>query len=346
MRSPTIPVSSNEFEGGIATSLGSRPLNEIDLTTLRADAQSVVTALGDNANGEVYSGAVEGTDPDDLAVAIVLIDGRTVEAGKAATRFPLMSVSKPFTYALAVEQRGGSFMAEKIGVVATGMPYNEVAAGEVRGTTEQNPLVNAGAIATHSFIEGETSDQKIGAVVDLYSKLADTRLEINEDWRAEPRALTYTLAYQMQSQGRLDGDVADVAERYLEACIVGVTVEELARMGAVLAAGGVRPGTGTRVLAEDTVRQVLSVMVIAGMYEDSGDWWTRVGLPAKSGVSGAILAVVPGWGAIVAYSPRLDAAGNSVRAALAIEMLTERWGLHSLERLLRSGADAGSHGPG
>jgi glutaminase len=344
--SPTIPVSSNEFEGGIATSLGSRPLNEVDLTTLRTDAQSVVTALGDNTEGEVYSGAVEGTDPDDLAVAIVLIDGRTVEAGKAETRFPLMSVSKPFTYALAVEQRGGAFMAEKIGVVATGMPYNEVAAGEVRGTTEQNPLVNAGAIATHSFIEGETSDQKIGAVVDLYSKLADTRLKINEDWRAEPRALTYTLAYQMQSQGRLDGDVADVAERYLEACIVGVTVEELARMGAVLAAGGVRPGTGTRVLAEDTVRQVLSVMVIAGMYEDSGDWWTRVGLPAKSGVSGAILAVVPGWGAIVAYSPRLDAAGNSVRAALAIEMLTERWGLHSLERLLRSGADAGSHGPG
>jgi hypothetical protein len=140
----------------------------------------------------------------------------------------------------------------------------------------------------------------------------------------------------MKSFDRLEGDVEDVAERYLEACIVGVTVEELARMGAVLAAGGIQPRTGKRVLAEDTVRQVLSVMVIAGMYEDSGEWWTRVGLPAKSGVSGAILAVVPGWGAIVAYSPRLDAAGNSVRAALVIQTLADRWGLHSIQRLLHT----------
>jgi glutaminase len=224
-------------------------------------------------------------------------------------------------------------MIERIGVSATGLPYNAVAAGAVRPTSEQNPLVNAGAIATHSFIRGETPLDKIGAVVDLYSGMANRPLAIEESWRADPRPLTYALAYQMKAAGRLEGDIEDVTNRYLEGCIVGVRVEDLANMGATLASGGIQPATGERILTPETARAVLSTMVIAGMYEDSGRWWTRVGLPAKSGVSGAIPAVVPGWGAIVAYSPRLDAAGNSVRAALAIERLVDRWGLHSVDRL-------------
>ncbi|NEV64979.1 glutaminase A [Thiorhodococcus minor] len=306
-----------------------------DLAAMRRDAEAIIAELADNKDGEVYSGAVEGTVPDDFAIAVALVDGRTLNAGRAETRFPLMSISKPFTFALAVEQRGIGFLVDKVGVSATGMPYNDVAAGAVRDTTEQNPLVNAGAIATHSFVQGDGPEEKIGAVVALYSALADRPLAINEAWRAQPRALTYTLAYQMKAAGRLEGDVDDVTDRYLEACIVGVTVEDLARMGATLANDGVKPGSDTRVLSHETVRAVLSVMVIAGMYEHSGLWWTRVGLPAKSGVSGAILAVVPGWGAIVAYSPRLDAAGNSVRGALAIERLVDQWRLHSIDRLLR-----------
>ena len=164
--------------------------------------------------------------------------------------------------------------------------------------------------------------------------MANRPLAIEESWRATPRALTFTLAYQMQTVGRLDGDVEDVTKRYLESNIVAVRAGELAQMGATLANGGVQPLTGQHILAQETVRTVLSAMVIAGMYEDSGNWWTRVGVPAKSGVSGAVVAVVPGWGAIVAYSPRLDAAGNSVRASLAIERLVQRWRLHSVDRLL------------
>lgn len=306
-----------------------------DLTAMQRDAEAVIAELAGNKDGEVYAGAVEGTVPDDFAIAVALVDGRTLNAGRAETRFPLMSISKPFTFALAVEQRGLDFLIDKIGVSATGMPYNDVAAGAVRETTEQNPLVNAGAIATHSFVQGEGPDEKIGAVVALYSALADRPLAINEAWRAQPRALTYTLAYQMKAAGRLEGDVDDVTDRYLEACIVGVTVADLARMGATLANDGVKPGSDARILSHETVRAVLAVMVIAGMYEHSGLWWTRVGLPAKSGVSGAILSVVPGWGAIVAYSPRLDEAGNSVRGALAIERLVDKWRLHSVDRLLR-----------
>ena len=307
---------------------------DLDIAELKRDAEAVIAELQSNRDGEVYSGAVDGTDPEDLAIAVTLIDGRTFGAGKAETRFPIMSISKPFTYALALEQHGMDFLIERIGVSATGLPYNAVAAGAVRPTSEQNPLVNAGAIATHSYIRGETPAAKSGAVVDLYSEMANRPLTIEEAWRVPPRPLTYTLAYQMKSADRLEGDVDDVTNRYLEACIVGVRVEDLADMGATLASGGIQPATGERILQPETARTILSAMVIAGMYEDSGRWWTRVGVPAKSGVSGAILAVVPGWGAIVAYSPRLDAAGNSVRAALAIERLVDRWELHAIDRLL------------
>ncbi len=332
-------VAATQTRGDIETegAIPSAPRGAADptLADMLRDAEAVIAELADNREGEVYSAAVEGTDPEDFAIAVALVDGRSFNAGRAETRFPLMSVSKPFTYALAVEQRGADFMLDKIGASATGMPYNEVAAGAVRETTEQNPLVNAGAIATHSFLQGASPEAKTDAVVALYSAMAHDPLAINDAWRAEPRALTYTLAYQMKAAGRLEGDVDDVTNRYLEACIVGVTVADLARMGATLATGGVQPTSGRRVLSRETVRTVLSVMVIAGMYEQSGLWWTRVGLPAKSGVSGAILAVVPGWGAIVAYSPRLDAAGNSVRGALAIERLVTKWHLHSIDRLLR-----------
>ena len=309
---------------------------DVDVAALQSDVQAVVADLQSNSDGEMYSAAVKGADPKDLAIAVVLVDGRAFGAGNTAARFPLMSVSKPFTYALAVEQRGAEFMLDRIGVSATGLPYNAVAAGAVRRTTEQNPMVNAGAIATHSYIEGGSADDKIRAVVDLYSRMANRPLAIEEDWRATPRALTLTLAYQMQAAERLLGDVDDVANRYLESNIVAVRVDELAQMGATLASGGVQPDSGQRVLKPETVRAVLSAMVIAGMYEDSGRWWFRVGVPAKSGVSGAIVAVVPGWGAIVTYSPRLDTAGNSVRAALAIERLVDRWGLHSMDRLIEA----------
>lgn len=309
-----------------------------ELAALQQDMMAVLAGLSENHDGEVYSQAVEGTQADDLAAAVALIDGQIISDGATTTQFPLMSVSKPFTYALAVEQHGTDFMLERIGVSATGLPYNAVAAGAVRPTSEQNPMVNAGAIATHSYIEGATSADKIAAVVDLYSRMANRPLAVNEAWRATPRALTFTLAYQMQTAERLEGDVEDVTRRYLESNIVAVSVVDLAWMGATLASGGVQPVTGQRVLEQATVRTVLSAMVIAGMYQDSGLWWVQVGVPAKSGVSGAILAVVPGWGAIAAYSPRLDAAGNSVRAAAAIQQLVRQWRLHDIDRLVDAAA--------
>lgn len=308
-----------------------------DIDNLHRDLLEIASELESNQDGSVYAGAVDGTDPQHLAIAVALVDGRALAVGDTDARFPLMSVSKPFTYALALEQRGVDFMLDHIGVSATGLPYNAVVAGAIRRTSEQNPMVNAGAIATHSYILGDSPAEKIDAVVNLYSKMANRPLAIEEQWLATPKPLTFTLAYQMKTAERLEGDVADVANRYLESNVVAVTAEGLAQMGVTLANGGVQPTTGEVVLKPETVRTVLSAMVVAGMYEESGIWWTRVGLPSKSGVSGAILAIVPGWGAIAAYSPRLDPAGNSVRGGLAIRALVERWQLHSIDRLLRTG---------
>ncbi len=302
-----------------------------DIGDLRNSLERVRKQLAGNRDGKVYSHAVEGTKADDFGIAVVLVNGQMATSGESDKPFPLMSVSKPFTYAAAVEQQGLDAVIAKVGVNATGMPYNSMAGIVVRPKPQQNPMVNAGAITTHSLIEGESSQEKIDGVVRLYSELANRPLEINPAWRATPRALSYALSYQMQHFGLLQGDVEDTLQRYLLSNIVGVTTIDLAQMGATLANGGIQPKTGRRVLAAETVRAVLSAMVTAGMYEDSGLWWTEVGLPAKSGVSGAILAVVPGWGAIAAYSPRLDAAGNSVRAAEAIKTMAEKWGLHRTE---------------
>ena len=305
---------------------------------LEAGLAQTYRQLLDNKEGELYTGAVEGTRVEDLGIAVVTVDGRVYSEGAAAAEFPLMSVSKPFTYAVAIEQQGVESMLEKVGINATGMPYNSMKGLVGRPQPLQNPLVNTGAIATHSYIEGPSSAIKLQRVIDVYSALAGRPLAVVDAWRAVPRASSFALAYQMQHYGLLAGDVDDVLQRYLLSNIVAVNVVDLAQMGATLANGGIRPDGAVRVLEATTVRAVLSAMVNAGMYEDSGLWWAEVGMPAKSGVSGAIVAIAPGWGAIAAYSPRLDGAGNSVRAGLAIRQLSQLWGLHSIDRLLTPGS--------
>jgi glutaminase len=302
----------------------------VDLEALREDLRSIHAEVRAAGGGEVYPSLAAEADADALGITVILGDGRSVTVGDHEARFPFMSVSKPFTYAVVIEQSGVETAVDKLGVEATGMPYNAMLALVGRPSALQNPLVNAGAIAAHSFVQGETSADKLDAVVGLYSRLAGRPLAVDPRWGTEPAPRSYALAYQMKHAGLLEGDPADALQRYLAACTVTVTLEDLAMMGATLATGGIQPASRERILEPDTVRTVLAVMTMAGMYEDSGIWWLRTGLPAKSGVSGAILAVAPGWGAIAAYSPRLDAAGNSLRAAAAIQALVQRQGLHGL----------------
>ncbi len=332
MDAPAV-LEPGDVPAAAATRNGLRPV-PLASARLEADLADVHRRVRRDRSGRVYAGAVAGTRADDFAIAVALVDGRTFEVGPSTTRFPLMSVSKPFTYALVARQLGVQQAQARLGVDATGMPYNSMVPLVIRDDPLQNPLVNAGAIAAHGFVQGPSSAAKTEAILTLYSDLAGETLAVEQAWRVDPAPRTYALGYQMKQEELLEGEVDDVARRYLASNIIAVDTAALAQMGATLATGGLRPESGRRVLDADSVRAVLSVMVIAGMYEDSGQWWSRAGVPAKSGVSGAVLAVVPGWGAIAAYSPRLDDAGNSVRAAQAIEQLVERWKLHSIDRLI------------
>lgn len=199
-------------------------------------------------------------------------------------------------------------------------------------------MVNAGAMAVHGIIGGQNTEEKVNKVTQMFSGLAGTELSINERLYADQLAnndRNTGIAFLMKDAGLLQGTPEDCLKRYLAACSVDVNVVELASMGSTLANRGVQPLTGRTVLSEKQNRYVLSAMTTAGMYESSGMWWARVGLPAKSGVGGGIVAVVPGWGAIAVYSPRLDEVGNSVRGVMIIEQLADQWQLHSFDRLSR-----------
>jgi glutaminase len=284
---------------------------------LRFDMREALEQVRPDDSGEVYEHGPYFFKPEHLGVAVALVDGTLIEVGDTTVGVPFMSVSKPFSYAAAIEHKGAAFMAERVGLNATGLPFNAPV------TPEVNPLVNVGAIAVHSYLDGFDT-------LGFFSKLAGERLTIPEEWRVEPMPVTMATAWFMASEDVLVGDPKVAAQKYLEACIVEVTPVQLARMGAVLASGGVRGEE--RLMRPQTVRQVLSVTATAGMYEDSGEWFSDVGMPAKSGVSGTVLAVAPGWGAIAAYSPLLDEAGNSVRGSKVIELLAEKWRLHFVDR--------------
>jgi len=273
-------------------------------------------------------------DPNAFGIVIATVDGRIIQAGDAKVVFPLQSLSKAFIFGLALEDNGNDVMLEKVGVYATGLPYGSLAATEVRATMLQNPMVSAGAIAVTSTIAGSTTDEKWRRALTILQNFAGRNVKpISSVYTSEMAKNTSSLAkaWVLHSYGLLYAKPMDTVDRYLYACSVGVTTEDLAIMGATLANGGVNPKTGKRVVSAETVRGQLSAMVTAGMYDYSGPWLFNIGLPAKSGVGGGVVAVVPNRFAIAVFSPPLDLRGNSVRATKVIEDLSDLWELHVLQ---------------
>jgi len=277
-----------------------------------------------------YIPALETVDPDLFAISVVFADGRTVSVGDARHAFAIMSAAKPFTAALVMKQHGRDVIREKVGVEPTGYPFNSIDAIEAHPERSVNPLVNAGAMATVSLLAGANPGAQWDELLAWYRQLADAELRLDEAIYASVRDTGWrnrAIAALLYDYGRLYGEPEAVRDIYNRQSSVNVTTEDLAMMGAVLAGGGVHPVTGKRLLEPETVSAVLAVMTMAGMYDDAGEWAWEVGLPAKSGVGGGIVAVVPGRMAIAAFSPRLDEQGNSVRAQLAIRRLSGRLGL-------------------
>ncbi len=297
--------------------------------------EKVLTEVRGQDTGEPasYIPELAGVDPDQLAFGVVGPRGRVMTVGDDGAEFTIQSMSKPFVLALALQTLGREAVLTRVGAEPSGEPFNAISLEEGTGRPA-NPMVNAGAIATTSLITGADIDERTSRIVAMMSAFAGRSLWIDEAVYAS-ESLTgdrnRALAHLLKSYGIIDGSVHDAVETYFRQCSVLVTVRDLAVMAATLAFGGVNPVTRERVVSERVARDVTSIMASCGMYDFSGEWMLRVGLPAKSGVSGGVMAVAPSQFGVAAFSPRLDAHGNSVRASAIVEIMSDRFGIHVFE---------------
>ena len=262
-----------------------------------------------------------------FGVAVVTTDNQVFELGDVKYSFSIQSISKVYTLALAMKELGHDKVFQRIGSEPTGRAFNSVLAVVDMPTHTANPLVNAGAIATTSLISGKNEDEKWDKILDFYSKVAGEKLVlIDEVYKSEAatNAGNKALAMLLAKYERIYADPFESVDIYTKQCSVGVNATQLARMGAVLANNGKNPATGEQVIKTEDVPFILSTMTMAGLYDSSGSWAWHVGLPAKSGVGGGIVAIVPGKGAIAVVAPRLDDAGNSVKAQKVIEYVGDK----------------------
>ncbi|GAA1988533.1 glutaminase A [Microbacterium pumilum] len=302
------------------------------ITALLDDVLEEMRGL-ESGEPAAYIPELADADVDTLAFAAVGPRGRVRAVGDADTEFTIQSISKPFVLALALAERGRESVLQKVGVEPSGEPFNAISLEPGTGRPA-NPMVNAGAIATTALIVGDDVDTKTGRIVEMLSAFAGRSLWVDESVYASESATgdrNRALAHLLRSHGVITGSVDTVVESYFRQCSLVVTVRDLAVMAATLAFGGRNPVTGVRVVEEAVARDVLSIMTSCGMYDFSGEWLLRVGLPAKSGVSGGLLAVAPSQFGVAAFSPRLDQHGNSVRGIAVVETFAERFGMHLLE---------------
>lgn len=276
-----------------------------------------------------YIPELAAVQPDSFGLCLATADGRIYGTGDVTTPFTIQSISKPFTYALALADRGPEAVAERIDVEPSGEPFNEISLDPVT-ERPRNPMINAGAITAASLISGHDATERIRR---CYSRFAGRTLTMNEAVYASEARTGYrnrAIGYMLRSFGIIDGDPDEAVDRYFRQCSIDITCRDLAVMAATLANNGLNPLTRERALSAALTERVLSVMTTCGMYNAAGDWVTTVGLPAKSGVGGGIVAVLPGQIGIAVYSPRLDAHGNSVRGVAACRELSKRLELHFL----------------
>jgi glutaminase len=244
-----------------------------------------------------------------------------------------MSVSKPFVFALVCSQIGPDAAAEKIGVDSTGLPFNSLAAVERSRDGRTNPMVNAGAIAATSLVPGGSPSERWAFLAEGLSRFAGRALSLDEEVyesASATNARNHSIAHLLHSHRRLYCDPADAVDLYTRQCSLRVSARDLAVMGATLAHGGTNPVTGERVIEPSVCHYTLAVMLTAGLYETSGSWLYRVGLPAKSGIGGGLVTVSPGKGGLGTFAPPLDGEGNSVKGQLVASFLSSRLGLDLL----------------
>ncbi len=264
-------------------------------------------------------------DPGAFALATMDTGGKFNGAGDVEKRFTLQSISKPFVYGLALEDHGREAVRKRVGIEPTGDAFNSIIELEEQSHRPYNPMINSGAIAVASLMSGKDPSEKLARVRAMFGRYFGHEVEIDRAVLISEHGTAHrnrAIAHLLRHFSVIDSDIEAVLDLYFNACSMLASTRDLAAMAAALANGGVQPETGERVLKAEYVRDLLSLMFTCGMYDSSGEWAYTVGLPAKSGVSGGIIAVVPGKLGIAAYSPLLDSHGHSVRGMRALEALS------------------------
>lgn len=278
-------------------------------------------------------------DHRNFAIAAVSVEGAVCCVGDFEKKFPIQSISKPFVYGMALKDRGEEYVRRKIGVEPTGDAFNSMIKHEQVCEGRFNPMVNVGAVTTTSLISGSSLQERIDRILALFSDYVGHELYFDEtalNSRRRLDNLNRAIAYLMVSEGCIDGAVEDTVELYAHQCSISVDCRDLALMAATLANGGVHPHSGKQLVSQHHVKNILSIMFLSGLYEYSGQWAYRVGIPAKSGISGAILAVVPGRMGIAVYSPLLGSRHKSIRGVRSLEEISHKYHYHVFSRPERS----------
>jgi glutaminase len=325
--------------------LGATTAVVLGLATLTVGAQTNVQAAVDAAYAKYrtlkegknadYIPALAKVDPNLFGIAVVTADGKVYTAGDIKTEVSIQSISKVFTMAQVMQEQGPDAIANRIGVDATGARFNSIIAIEgVRavvgtGEPEMNALVNPGAISATSMVTGKTADEVWAKIIGFHNDSAGRSLSVLQDVyksESDTNQRNQAIGALMFAYGYIKTDWRQAVDLYTRQCSIGVNARDLATMAAMLAFGGKNPVTGKQVMDPAKVPAVLAVMATAGLYDDSGKWLYRTGLPAKSGVGGGIIAVSPGKFGIAVIAPPLDDAGNSIKAQRAIADISNALG--------------------
>lgn len=291
-----------------------------DIDSALLDAYDKFRNLQEGRNAD-YIPALASVDPNLFGIALVTPDGEVHTIGDVQSEISIQSISKVFTMALVMAESGVESIRDNVGVDATGLRFNSIVAVELYKGAEMNPMVNAGAIAVTSMVQGADSEEIWSKILGIYSDFAGRTLRVNEEiYRSESNhnQRNQALAMLMHAYGRIQENPQQATDLYTRQCSVAVNTRDLAMMAGTLANGGRNPVTRKQVIDSENVPEILALMATAGLYDDSGKWLYQTGLPGKSGVGGGLIAVSPGKFGIAAISPPLDQAGNSVRAQAAI----------------------------
>lgn len=270
-------------------------------------------------------------DPEAFALSVVTTKGEVFSVGSEQNLFTMQSTSKPFLYGLALKEKGSDFVHSKVGVEPTGEAFNSIIELEEKSHRPFNPMINSGAIATTSLISGSDAEKKFQSILTHFESYLGKKLTVDQQVYLSEKGTAHrnrAISYLMKYFNVLEADIEETLDVYFRQCSIQVSSLDLATMAATLANKGMQPMHKNQVLSAEDVTRILSLMFTCGMYDSAGEWAFNVGLPAKSGVSGAVFAVVPGVLGIAGFSPRIDEKGHSYRVSQSIKDFSKIMGFN------------------